>query len=230
MDKVTLFGTRNSPFVEKVVRGLQLKKVSFELVGPKSPFDLRRWNPQTGKMPVLEIDGERVYDSTFILRHLDELVPEPRLVAEDPPTAAAQRQLEDWADESLYWYLMALRWAKRNAGATADQIAAGAPAALRPIVRIFLKLKVAPATLAQGLGRLPHEVVLRELGTRLDDLVTLLAPQPFFYADQPSIADLAVYGMFSMAKSGPTPEAAEVIAERPPLTDWMKRVEVATES
>ena len=33
--KVTVFGSRLSPFVEKVVRGLQLKGVGFELVEPQ---------------------------------------------------------------------------------------------------------------------------------------------------------------------------------------------------
>ena len=63
-----LFGSRVSPFVEKVVRALQLKGIRYGLVAPKSPADFGRWNPQTRKMPVLEIDGERTYDSTFILR------------------------------------------------------------------------------------------------------------------------------------------------------------------
>jgi len=35
----------------------------------------------TGKIPVLEIDGAKVYDSTFILRRLDEIQPDPPLAA-----------------------------------------------------------------------------------------------------------------------------------------------------
>ena len=49
--KFTVYGSRLSPFVEKVVRGLLLKGVGFELVEPRSPTDLRRWNPQTGEGP-----------------------------------------------------------------------------------------------------------------------------------------------------------------------------------
>ena len=114
MARVTVYGSSLSPFVEKVRRGLALKKVDYELVPPKSPFDLRRWNPQTGKMPVVEIDGERTYDSTFILRRLDALFTEPTLVSTDPATAAGQRLLEDGSDEALYFCVMALRWSKRN--------------------------------------------------------------------------------------------------------------------
>ena len=91
--KALVFGSRLSPFVEKVVRALALKGIDFELVPPRGPRDFSRWNPQTKKMPVLEIDGERTYDSTFIIRRLEELVPDPPLTAGDGATAAAQRPM-----------------------------------------------------------------------------------------------------------------------------------------
>ena len=79
--KATLYGNRLSPFVEKVARALQVKEIEFKLVGLKSPGDLRKWNPTTGKMPVLDIGGERLHDSTFICRKLEEIVPQPPLYA-----------------------------------------------------------------------------------------------------------------------------------------------------
>jgi glutathione S-transferase len=75
--------------VEKVARALDLEKLELRSVDLKSPFDLERWNPVTGKMPVLEIDGEKVYDSTFLRRRLDELRPDPPLFSDDPAVAAA---------------------------------------------------------------------------------------------------------------------------------------------
>src|SRR5512144_3050621 len=99
--QVQLFGSRLSPFVEKVVRALALKRVPFTLVDVRSPGDFRRWNPQTGKMPVIDVDGARTHDSTFILRMLDARVPEPPLFDPDARIAARQRFLEDWSDEAL---------------------------------------------------------------------------------------------------------------------------------
>ena len=150
MSQITLFGSRLSPFVEKVARALQLKRLGFREVDVKSPFDLRRWNPTTGKMPVLELDGERIYDSTFILRRLDEVEPEPPLFAEDPAIAAAQRLLEDWSDESLYWYLMALRWAKPNAAATIEQITGSVPSLLRPLVAPLIARQIGSTSRPSG--------------------------------------------------------------------------------
>ena len=53
--EATLFGSRLSPFVEKVARTMQLKGLAFKLVEPKSPTDFKKWNPRTQKMPVLEL-------------------------------------------------------------------------------------------------------------------------------------------------------------------------------
>src|SRR5439155_239475 len=127
-----LFGSRLSPFVEKVARALQLKGIAFTLVPPKSPADFKRWNAQTRKMPVVEIDGRRVFDSTLILRRLDQLVPEPPLLDRDAGIAARQRLLEDWSDESLYWYAMPLRLSGANAPGGAAGRRAAAPGGLLP--------------------------------------------------------------------------------------------------
>jgi glutathione S-transferase len=227
MSSIIVYGTRLSPFVEKVARALEWKRVPFEIVEPKGPGDLRKFNPVTGKMPSAKLDGELLYDSTFILRALDGRHPEPPLLSADARVAAAQRQLEDWADESLYWYLMALRWAEPNAAATANQILSGLPVLLRPILGIVVRRQIGGMTKAQGLGRLPHEVVVDELGRILDDLVVLLGDRSFFYADEPSLADLAVYSQIRMGVSGPTPEVEVLLADRPALTEFQKRVEDA---
>jgi glutathione S-transferase len=227
MQRVRLFGVRISPFVEKVERALELKGLPFERVEPRSPFDLLRHNPVTGKMPALEIDGQLLYDSTFIVRELDRRFPTPALLSRDPRVAAAQRQLEDWADESLYWLTMALRWGERNRRQSSEQLARTLPAALRPLARRVLPLRMVRRVRAQGMGLLPYEVLLREYAGHLDDLVCLLDDRPFFYAERPTVADLAVYAQLRTARSGPTPEVEGLLGDRPALADHSKRVEEA---
>jgi len=225
-----LFGSRLSPFVEKVARALQLKGIAFTLVPPKSPADFKRWNPQARKMPVVEIDGRRVFDSTQILRRLDQLVPEPPLFDRNADVAARQRFLEDWSDESLYWYAMALRWSDANAEATTTQVLGSipAPAALRPVLRVVLRRQLRNQALAQGLARLPLETVVDELGRRFDELLVWLGDRPYFFADRPSVADLALFGQLNGLQSGPTPQAERLVAERPRLADYFLRVDAAT--
>jgi glutathione S-transferase len=228
--QVQVFGTRLSPFVEKVVRAVTLKGLAYTLVPVKSPLDFKRWNPQTGKMPVLDIDGERTYDSTLILRVLDARVPEPPLVDADPQVAARQRFLEDWSDEALYWYGMALRWADVNADATVAQVVGSVPlpSFVRPLFGMIFRRQASAQAHAQGLARLPIDVILAELGQRFDELLVWLADRPFFFADRPSVADLAIFGQMQGLQSGPTPQAVELIRGRPALGAYFARVDAAT--
>jgi glutathione S-transferase len=228
--QVTIYGSRLSPFVEKVIRGVQRKGLAWELIEPKSPTDMKRWNPQTGKMPAADVAGERLYDSTFILRRLDELAPEPPLVSGDPVTAAHQRQLEDWADEALYWYVMAFRWQPKNGAASADAILRGLslPKLLHPLVARVIQSTVRKQVEAQGTGRLPDSVLAREFGEKLDDVTRMLGDREFLFADVPSVADLAVFSQLKFADSDASPETRAAIQRRPKLVDYMKRVEQAT--
>lgn len=228
--KITVYGAAISPFVEKTLRGIRRKGLEAELVQPSSPADVKKWNPQTGKMPVADLDGERVYDSTFILRRLDELVPEPPLLVDDPSRAAAQRLLEDWADESLYWTIMAFRFGGENAPRAIAQIIDGLPipTLARPLVRRMIGRQIGKLVQAQGMGRLPVDVLVDEYSARLDDLERLLGSQPFFYDDRLSVADLAVYAQLHFGDSEVTPEAQRVLRAHQSLVDHSKRVEQAT--
>lgn len=228
MSSIRLFGNRLSPFVDKVVRALDYKRIDYEFVEATSPLQMRSWSPRTRKMPVLEIDGERIDDSTRILRDLDERFSAPRLVSEDIRVAAAQRQLEDWADESLYWYVMAVRWKAPNARATTQQMTAPLGVLWRLVARLVFPRYVRRMTVAQGLGRLPHETLLHEFGRLLDDAVRLLGSKPYFYSDRLSVGDLAFHGQLRFASSGPTPDLASLISHRPALVDYTRRVEEAT--
>jgi glutathione S-transferase len=228
--QVVLYGSRLSPFVQKVIRGVQRKGLRWEVHVPKKRDDMRRWNPQTGKMPAADLDGERLYDSTLILRRLDALVPDPPLLSRDPVTAAQQRQLEDWADESLFYAIMAFRWSPKNGPATAalvmDEIG------IHGLLRRFVGRAMCKATrslvVAQGMGRLPEPLLAQELGKRLDDLVTLLDGRPFFHGDEPSVADLAVFAQLGYADIDCSPETHQAVRERPALVAYMDRVDQAT--
>jgi glutathione S-transferase len=230
MAMTKLFGSRLSPFVEKVARALQYKGVEFELVPVRSPGDFKSWNPQTGKMPVLELDGTRIYDSTLILRKLDERFPERALVSTNERMAARQHFLEDWSDESLYWYCMGLRWQEVNAPETVAQLLDDIqpPALLRPVLGPFLRRQISAQARAQGLARLPMDVLLGELSRRFDELLVWLGDGPYFFADELGVADLSIFGQLNLLKSGPTPQAEDLIAARPTLMEFYRRVDNAT--
>ena len=228
--KIILHGSRRSPFVEKVYRGLMLKRLPFEIHEPHTLQDVRRNNPTTGKMPALELDGQLLFDSTFILRALDDYQPSPLLLSADPLLAAQQRLIEDWADESLYWYGLALRWAiPANAKRALQTFVSAAPPLLRPVVKIMAPRLMRSQIRAQGTGRLPAQTLVRELDGHLAALVKMLGRGPFFFGlDQPSVADLAVYGQLFFLHDSITPEGQETVENHPALTKLCLRLDVLT--
>lgn len=228
MNTTKLFGSRLSPFVEKVARALQAKGLPFELVAPKNFSDFKRWNPQTGKMPVLEMNGVRYHDSTFIVEHLESIVPEPALWSADPADRARQRFIEDWADESFYWYMMGMRWAPENAKATTAQIVGTLPSFLRPLLSLVLPHQIGGAARAQGLARLPMADLERELGRRFDEILVWLVDKPFLFSETVGIADIALFGQMSTLCSGPTPQGARLIDQREDLRAYFDRIDRAT--
>jgi glutathione S-transferase len=62
----------------------------------------------------------------------------------------------------------------------------------------------------------------------LDEIQVLLGDTPFFFGTQPSAADLAVASQLRMLRSGPTPQAAELIQQRPALAAYAARIDAAT--
>jgi glutathione S-transferase len=224
---ITLYGPAVAPFVEKVARGLALKGLPFQLVEPRGPEDFRKWNPETGLLPVLDVDGERIHDSTTILFWLDERFPEPPLLSPDPKAAAMQKSLEAWADETFMWHW--LRW--QNLKVKNGYSEGAEPADLAASVQPGSGLR---ARLARWLlHRSPlvgHDPLLREIENRLDDLLRMLGGRPFFYAEQPSMADLGVYGMLRTIRMGNIPGADRLLADRRTLVAYMERLEKATGS
>ncbi|WP_268893919.1 glutathione S-transferase family protein [Sphingorhabdus sp. 109] len=216
-----------SPFVTKVKAATAYKRLPFKHREYVGIAELRKLNPQTGKVPIALFGTDVLFDSSLILRRLDAQQPSPPLIAEDPATAARQYLLEDWSDESLYWYVQALRWSDKNEPRTLAENRKFVPAPLRLFAKPILRRLVGKQPQAQGLGRLPEEMLIAELALRLGNLVTLLARDPFFHADRPSVADFAIYGVSTTGFSGATPEFAEAFASRPALVEWRSRMDAA---
>lgn len=222
MAEITLYGPPLAPFTVKVERALRLKGLDYELVEPQTPEDYRRWNPETGLLPVVLFGEERVHDSTTILVRLDELFPEPPLLSDDPKLADAQRRLEEWCDETFFFYWLRLQ-RQRALEAEAGPQRSGLTTWLRD-----LALSRGPGPRRRdGLSSEIGDIV-DQLARRCDDLISLLAGRSFFYGDRVGMADIAVYAILAQMRAGTFPRGPEILAERPVLLALMDRVEAAT--
>ena len=99
----TVIGAPLSPFVRKVHIAMQLKGIEFNM-DPVSPFNLpegyEKINPAK-RIPVLKHDETYIRDSSVICHYLEDLYPEPQLVAESPLVKAQIDWLEKFADNEL---------------------------------------------------------------------------------------------------------------------------------
>ena len=125
---------------------------------------------------------------------------------------------------------MAFRWTQKNAAANAGRVLGNmrVPAFLRPLLAPFVRRRIGGQIHAQGVGRLPEPLLAREFGEKLDDLLRMLGDREFLHSDQPSVADLAVYGQLKNADDELSPETRDAIRRRPKLVEYMKRVEQGT--
>src|SRR5690349_5471712 len=102
--KIVLHQLDISPFCDKVRRVLHFKRLDYSVHDvPVGGLGKLKRMARPGKVPILELDGRFIHDSTDICRTLEELVPEPRLIPADPMQRALVDIFEDWADESLYF-------------------------------------------------------------------------------------------------------------------------------
>ena len=92
-----------SPYSGKVRVAFAEKRVPLELIeieALKRPPRLRELNP-TNRVPVLEVDGVAIRESTAICEWLEDAHPEPPLWPSEPSRRAAARGLLRWVDDEL---------------------------------------------------------------------------------------------------------------------------------
>lgn len=212
-----------SPFCAKVRRILEHKGLAYEVVNYNGIRARKvKGLSAAGKLPVLDYDGERIQDSSDIAAFLEKKHPEPPIFPTDPVLRAQAHFWEDWADESLYWFELYMRFlypeSRRQAAAL---LAEGRPkieaALLRGILRGMYKKK----TVAQGIGRLPRARVEAKLLEHVDSLETLLGKQPWLVGERRSIADIAVATQLDEIRR--TSHLAPEIEKRARVREWLAR-------
>jgi glutathione S-transferase len=218
---ITLYGPALTPYTIKVARALAWKRLDFVLEEPKSAEDYRRWSPRNGLLPVIDVDGTRVQDSAAILDLLDARFPEPPLLAADPKQAREQRQLERWVGETFFFHLF--RWVRARVGDVAEPRPGEG---LGPMMRLGLigpNGQVRPEVFDTSRGG-PGP----EFDGALAELAKLLGRRAWFFADQPSRADLAAYAALQGLVHDRYPGGAALLRSYPSLWSHSERVERAT--
>jgi len=226
---VVLHQLEESPFCDKIRRALDYKRIPYvvdevSLLGAMTR--LKKLSP-IGKVPVLEVDGRMVPDSTDIAYFLEERWPERPLLPREPAERALCHFLEDWADESLYFYEMRLRFTfPRNRARWTAALLAHDGAVMRSIGPPVVARAIRGQCAAQGVGRRPEEMVLRDVDRHLDSLAVWLGGKSWLVGSALSLADIAVFAQLRCIDCAEEGHAR--IAARPAVAAWMARVAEAT--
>lgn len=224
---ITVYQFKTSPFCEKVRRALNYKGLDFEVheVARAEVANYAHVSP-AGKFPALEHDGTAVADSTDILHYLDKAFPEKPLIPADPRDAALAHVIEDWADESLYFYEMTMRiaWSHNNARVI-EEFVETMPGLTVEQARPLIEKGVNDLVSAQGLGRKPQEQVVADCERHFQAIDAMINGGQWLVGTELSMADIAVASQLKALLYAS--EAQEALKKTKQVEAWLARVDAA---
>jgi glutathione S-transferase len=228
MTQVTLYQFALCPYCHKVRAGLEAKGIPYRTV-EVNPMNKRELPPlpegTPRKVPVLDWDGEVLFDSTAILMALDAKSPGGvRLLPEESVARARTEEVEGWVDDALTFALPTVIYGTWKEAFNAAQVTArtsnfglvqnlmvraGGSLIMHQVVKRILKKHQE----ADG-----HVWVAREL----DRFEAWLGDQPFVCGDSPSLGDIATHGALTCIADFPI---YTELMQRPRLAAWYERVQ-----
>jgi glutathione S-transferase len=226
MASVILWHLDISHFNEKVRWALDYKRVPHErrsVFPGMQELRARTLRGGTSTLPVIEIDGARIGDSTRIIEKIEHRWPDPHLYPQDPDERRRALELEDFFDEHCAHELRRvlfdplLEHPELMAEATgADRRRGGAVVkALFPVVNRAVRMKygVTPERAAEA-----RQVVL----AAMDRIEADLGPSGYLAGDSFSVADLAAAAVLSPLVAPPEFPYHQIDPARLPddLREW----------
>lgn len=186
-------GTPNpSPFCVKLEAALTLAGITYELKTIQNPAVAPK-----GKAPFIEIDGERIGDSTLILNMLKS----KGILDLDRDLTARQKAeshaLQRMGEERLYWAMVYHRWMEpENWPKLSRAFFSSFPMPLRYVIPVLAKRGVTRQLMGHGMGLHSRDEIYNLAAADLDALSDFLGDQDFYFGSKPTLADATLYGLF----------------------------------
>lgn len=228
MEQIKLYQFSLCPFCNKVKAGLDLKGISYHgiEVNPMTKKELPPLPDEAPKkVPVLQANGDTVYDSTTILKYLDEKYPGKfRFIPADEKARKKSEEIEQWVDDEFTYALPTViygTWAEafRAAQVTARTsnfgfvqnigVRAGGSIIMYAVSQRILKKR----NKTDG-----HKWVMEEV----DRFEGWLGDQKFVCGDELSLGDVAMHGAVACVKDFPI---FREMMKRPKMSAWYNRVQ-----
>ncbi|MEM7020001.1 MAG: glutathione S-transferase family protein [Pseudomonadota bacterium] len=226
---ITLYQFATSPFTEKVRRALNYKEIAFdihEVARAEVPQGNYQHVSKTDKFPAITDGDTAIHDSTDIIYHLEKNHPGKSIVPDDPREAALAHAIEEWADESLYFYEMTMRlsW-EHNLESALDEFSQSLPSVPKAQLKKMIVESVSQLTSAQGVGRKPREQVVNDVERHLKALDAMLEAREWLAGSSLSFADLAVIAQLNALLYAQ--ETQTLLDNTKNIKPWIERVNAA---
>lgn len=219
---VVLWHIEISHYSEKIRWALDLKRIPYELRTPIPGLHgftaARLTRGAQRRLPVVELDGRRIGDSTAIIAELERRGTEPALYPSDPALRARALELEEFFDERLAPPLRRYLWhhtlpddeALREALFThpspgRERLLRITGPVMKPLVRLDYDIGDESAARAR-----------EEIVAAMDRLEAELGPSGHLVGDEFTVADLSAAALFTPLLAPPgRPYAPAVITPEP---------------
>ncbi len=224
---ITLAQFAVSPYCDKIRRVLRYKQIPFAIhEWPLAEVgSIREKNP-TGKLPLIEIDGTVIADSTNIALELERRYPTPALIPSDPAQRALVLALEDWADESLYFYEMTTRFGEQDFATNVGKLMGGAPKEMVEAMAPMLREMFKSTTTTQGIGRKSAAQLAEDVDRLFGAIEDLQRATGFVVGNSLTLADIAICCQAECV--GDSTIGKQVLQRRPALATYFQRIDELT--
>src|SRR5262249_17523244 len=136
--------------------------------------------------------------------------------------------LEDWADESLYFYETRLRYTfAANVARTADLLLEQETGLMRTVGAVAVRRKMREVLAKQGVGRKTEDQVLGDVARQAEAVAGWLGLREWLVGERLTLADIAVLVQLTCIRA--TKEGERILSTQPTVLSWMERVEAATQ-
>lgn len=182
-----------SPFVIKLETYLRMTGQAYETVASDVRKAPRR------QLPLAEIDGRLIADSTVIIEQLEAARPDKLDAHIDFRQQAVPVAFKSMLEEHLYFGLLFMRWITDDGWTVfepsiRDLLAKmGVPSFMRGMIAKKAREQTSGRTRAQGMGRKPRAEVVAECNRLIDALSVQFGEGPYFCGSGPTTYDATVY-------------------------------------
>ncbi len=215
-----------SPPCVRVQLALARGGVEYRTVYVKSWAEAAKFSA-TGRLPAIEIDGDRFCDSVEILDELERRFPEIALTPTDPHARMRDRLWEHYVNDHVYWLGYYMRWTDEEGHRRFSKaMLARAPFLMRLLAPRMMRRFTRNRSKQIGILGKSREEILRAFERSLEIFEEGLGDGPFFEGrDTPGRGDLASASTACQVAFRDTmPESRQLLEGHPAMVEHTRRV------